>query len=321
MNVALKSTRFCRTTVSLPLLCGPVRRVHTSGPINGAAWVDRPRPAPLPNLPAAHVLPNRWLKSRTFSTKGNIDVNTRKMSDPMVDAKRLAGHKSVDEHLNPEFTLVGIGSGSTVVFCVERIEQLAKAGKLDVSRMAFVPTGFQSKLLIEEAGLTLREISQIGGREVDVVFDGADEIDSNLNCIKGGGACLFQEKLVGTLSKKFVIVADHTKVSAKLGQRWHQGVPIEVVPPAARKVSVDLEALGAKKVTLRQGGKAKAGPVVTDNTNFILDADFGELDPKEISALDKKIKSLVGVVEVGLFDYAAAAYVGTADGSCEVLNR
>lgn len=315
MSLVTKAVQSIRSGSKRSLLRYPTRAL-CAGPMNGAVRIGPP-----PNLSPAHVRGGRWLKSRIFSTNGNTDVNTSKMSDPMHEAKRLAGFKAVDENLKPEFTLVGIGSGSTVVFVVERIAQLAKQGTLDVSNMEFVPTGFQSRLLLEDAGLKIREVSRIGGVDVDVVFDGADEIDSNLNCIKGGGACLFQEKLVGTLSKKFVIVADHTKVSARLGQRWLQGVPIEVVPPAVRKVTVDLKELGAKDVTLRQGGKAKAGPVVTDNTNFILDTNFGELDPVEISALDKKIKSLVGVVEVGLFDYASSAYVGTADGLCEVLNR
>jgi ribose 5-phosphate isomerase A len=153
------------------------------------------------------------------------------------------------------------------------------------------------------------------------VVDGADEVDPFLNCIKGGGACLFQEKLVGQCARKFVIVADSSKKSSQLGTKWTQGVPIEVVPMAYPKVTADLLRLGAKEVTLRQGGKAKAGPVVTDNGNFILDTHFGAIEPREVRKLDIKIKLLVGVVETGLFNYASVAYFGETDGSASFLSR
>lgn len=238
-----------------------------------------------------------------------------------VAAKRAAGHRAVDENIKPEFKFIGIGSGSTVVFCVERIAQLRNEGVLPIGNMYFVPTGFQSKQLLVEAKLHIMEIDQFSTGELDVVFDGADEIDAELNCIKGGGACLFQEKLVGMCSKRFVAVVDHSKVSDKLGTKWLQGIPIEVVPLAHTKVALDLTKLGAKSVTLRQGGKAKAGPVVTDNGNFILDAYFGEIDPKEVQLLHKKIKLLVGVLETGLFSNCEAVYIGDADGGVSLKAR
>lgn len=155
---------------------------------------------------------------------------------------------------------------------------------------------------------------------MDVAIDGADEVDPNLQCIKGGGACLFQEKLVAISAKKFIIVAgvfhifkslslDFRKHSKALGHTWTQGVPVEIVPLAHTKVLNDLLALGAKSPQLRMGGKAKAGPIITDNGNFIIDAHFGEIADPE--GLADKIKKLVGVVEVGLFiNMADAAYFG-----------
>ena len=94
---------------------------------------------------------------------------------------------------------------------------------------------------------------------LDIAFDGADEVDSELNCIKGGGAALFQEKLVAECAKKFIIVADYRKMSESLGVNWKQGIPIEVVPPAYAKVLKELKALGSQSPILRMGGKAKAG--------------------------------------------------------------
>lgn len=230
-------------------------------------------------------------------------------------AKRSAAYRAIDEQFPADPKVIGIGSGSTVVYAVERIKQLSEQGKFDAPHVVFVPTGFQSKQLIMEAGLRLGSIEFYKVGDLDVVFDGADEVDEQLNCIKGGGACLFQEKLVGTSARKFVVVADYRKRSKQLGTTFTQGVPIEVVPLAYAKVKNDLEALGAKSVTLREGGSAKAGPVVTDNCNFILDAVFGSIPPENVHELDVKIKCLVGVVETGFFDYAKIAYFGEEGGT------
>ncbi len=148
-------------------------------------------------------------------------------------SKRLAAYKAVEDHFDLSYRYVGIGSGSTVVYVVEAI---AGKGRDITSKMIFVPTGDQSKQIIIEAGLPLGSIDSLppvdgttdkmsagstqkiakgeqdlalkGKRQsLDVAFDGADEIDEDLNCIKGGGACLFQEKLVATAAKKFVCVA------------------------------------------------------------------------------------------------------------------
>jgi ribose 5-phosphate isomerase A len=148
---------------------------------------------------------------------------------------------------------------------------------------------------------------------LDVAFDGADECDGALNLIKGGGGCLFQEKLVASVAKRLFIVADHRKESAVLGSKWRQGVPIEVVPMARVPVTRRLLALGAKSATTRTGS-GKAGPVVSDNANFIIDADFGDIaDP---AALDAQLRAIVGVVETGLFvGMTTKVYFGAEDGT------
>jgi ribose 5-phosphate isomerase A len=106
---------------------------------------------------------------------------------------------------------------------------------------------------------------------IDVTIDGADEVDLQLNCIKGGGACQLQEKIVAFAAKKFVIIADYRKESSKLGEQWVQGVPIEVVPMAYVPLMNKLKEFGGAPV-LRMA-KNKAGPVVTDNGNFVLDVN------------------------------------------------
>jgi ribose 5-phosphate isomerase A len=124
-------------------------------------------------------------------------------------AKKAAAFQAIDEHLLPDYRYIGIGSGSTVVYIVEAI--VAK-GPDFYKHMVFIPTGSQSKGLIRNAGLALVNLDErplVNGRPVqlDVCFDGADEVDADLNLIKGGGACLFQEKLVAISAKTFVAVA------------------------------------------------------------------------------------------------------------------
>lgn len=185
-------------------------------------------------------------------------------------AKRRAAYHAVDEHFPPNARFVGIGSGSTVVYVVERIAQLPRER---TDHVVFIPTGYQSRELILRAGLKLGSVD-IVTESLDVVFDGADEVDPYLNCIKGGGACLFQEKLVAISGRKLVVVADFRKLSPSLSTHYAPGIPIEVVPAAANYVLSRLSALGSTSPTIRMGGTAKAGPCITDNGNFIIDAPF-----------------------------------------------
>jgi ribose 5-phosphate isomerase A len=120
--------------------------------------------------------------------------------NPVEQGKKLAAYQAVDEFIKPEHSVVGIGSGSTVVYVVERILQ-----KPELKHITYVPTSFQSKILILEGGLKLGSIEEFS--EIDVTIDGADEVDADLNAIKGGGACQFQEKLVAEAAKQFIIVA------------------------------------------------------------------------------------------------------------------
>lgn len=241
--------------------------------------------------------------------------------DLVEKAKKAAAFKAVDTYFPKDPKVIGIGSGSTVVYVVERIIEMAEKDPDIINKVVFVPTSFQSRQLLQDANFILGSIDNFSAGQIDVVFDGADEVDVSLNCIKGGGACQLQEKLVSLCSRKFILVADYRKKSTRLGEVWHQGIPIEIVDMAFRKVTSDLYTLGAKKVTLRLAGKSKAGPVVTDNGNFVLDADFGDLEPEDIHKLDKDIKALVGVVETGLFTNADIAFFGEKDGTFSVREK
>ncbi|KAI9694094.1 MAG: ribose-5-phosphate isomerase rki1 [Bathelium mastoideum] len=267
------------------------------------------------------------------------------MADQIEAAKRRAAERAVADHFDPSFRYVGIGSGTTILYVVDAIkaslEKSAAAsstavderrGSLDPSSsIQFVPTGYQSRQVIVRAGLTPLAFDSLPESvTLDVAFDGADEVDDELNCIKGGGACLFQEKLVATRAKKFVCVADYRKNQSRLLTAW-PAIPIEVVPLAVYSVIARLRALGSTDPKVRAGLLAKSGPDQTDQGNFIIDAKFpgplltrgdllvaqkrGEewamLDKTgtgrngegrwEVESLAREIKSITGVLDVGLF--------------------
>ncbi|KAK4130238.1 ribose 5-phosphate isomerase [Trichocladium antarcticum] len=255
-------------------------------------------------------------------------------------SKRLAAFQAVKDYLLPEYTRIGIGSGSTVVYVVEAIAALGPAA---TAKMAFYPTGSQSEELIEAAGLHLQYINKLpAAQQLDVAFDGADEVDDDLNLIKGGGACLWQEKIVATSARQFVCVADFRKLSARLGTSWTKGIPIEVLPMAAPRVLGELERMGSLGPRIRPGLPGKAGAIVTDNGLWIIDAPFAPLQLSRDSAstrsngtwtVDALADSLIkipGVAEIGLFygnnglevasgaQKPVAAYFGMADGTVQV---
>jgi ribose 5-phosphate isomerase A len=165
-------------------------------------------------------------------------------------------------------------------------------------------------------GLKLGDVDSFPA--IDVTIDGADEVDDQLNSIKGGGACQLREKVLAEAAQTWIIVADYRKNSKVLGTTWTQGVPIEVAEFAWSKVQRQLVEMGSSSATLRMG-KMKAGPVVTDNGNFVIDAVFADSVYKDPSGLNKRIKLLTGVIEVGLFvDMCKAAYFGNQNGTITV---
>jgi ribose 5-phosphate isomerase A len=125
------------------------------------------------------------------------------MAEIIEAAKKAAGERAVKEHFDPNASYVGIGSGTTILYVIEAIKAVSTNPNI-----LFVPTGYQSRQAIVKAGLTPIAFESLPSDVIlDVAFDGADEVDDDLNCIKGGGACLFQEKLVAERARKFVCVA------------------------------------------------------------------------------------------------------------------
>jgi ribose 5-phosphate isomerase A len=119
-------------------------------------------------------------------------------------AKRLAAQRAVEAHFQPSMRFIGVGSGSTIVHVVSALRSLPSEA---ISNTTFVPTGFQSRQLLLSAGMRVSAIDEVPPCQLEVAFDGADEVDPSRNCIKGGGACLLLEKLVAVNAKTFVVVA------------------------------------------------------------------------------------------------------------------
>ncbi|XP_043790524.1 ribose-5-phosphate isomerase isoform X1 [Apis laboriosa] len=226
----------------------------------------------------------------------------------LESAKQIAAYKAVDEYVKNN-SIIGIGSGSTVIYAVHRLVERVKEENLNV---ICVPTSFQARQLILNNHLTLGDLETYP--KLDCAIDGADEVDSDMNLIKGGGGCLLQEKIVASCANQLIIVADYTKNSQKLGEQYKKGIPIEVVPMAYVAILRRIEDNYGGLVKVRMA-LAKAGPVITDNGNFILDWHF----PRDISNWDKiniEISMIPGVVETGLFiKMAKKVYFGMPDGS------
>ncbi|XP_028391466.1 ribose-5-phosphate isomerase-like [Dendronephthya gigantea] len=224
----------------------------------------------------------------------------------MEAAKKAAGYTAIDRHVKDN-QVIGIGSGSTIVPAVQRLAERVKQENLQVK---CVPTSFQANQLIVENGLYLSDLSR--NPKLDVAFDGADEVDESMNLIKGGGGCLTQEKIVASCAETFVVVADERKDSKQFGQQWKRGVPVEVIPMAYSPVMLAMKGLGLTPV-LRMA-KEKAGPIVTDNRNFIIDFQFEKVENWE--ELNQILMMIPGVVETGLFiNMASEVIFGKADGT------
>lgn len=229
------------------------------------------------------------------------------------EAKRLAARAAVDNHVQTN-QILGIGSGSTIVHAVQRLAERVKEENLNI---VCIPTSFQARQLILQNGLNLSDLDR--HPELDVAIDGADEVDSDLNLIKGGGGCLTQEKIVAGYAKCFIVIADYRKKSRNLGEQWKKGVPIEVIPMAYVPVTRALAKKFGGAAELRMAVN-KAGPVVTDNGNFLLDWKFDKVH--KWNEVNMAIKMIPGVVETGLFvNMAERAYFGMENGSVAVQEK
>ncbi|XP_018320228.1 ribose-5-phosphate isomerase [Agrilus planipennis] len=254
------------------------------------------------------------LRKASLQISSFVSKNCTIMS--VETAKKIAAYKAVDTYVKNRH-VIGIGSGSTVVYAVERLAERVQNENLNI---ICIPTSFQAKQLIVanksrfqvENEMHLSDLEN--HPEIDVCIDGADEVDCHLNLIKGGGGCLLQEKIIASCSKQFIVIADYRKNSSYLGEQYKNGIPIEVIPMAFVPIKNRIEKRFGGKLELRMA-IAKAGPVVTDNGNFILDWINFKHNLKW-EDINREIKMIPGVVETGLFiKMATKAYFGMQDGS------
>jgi ribose 5-phosphate isomerase A len=183
--------------------------------------------------------------------------------------------------------VVGLGSGRAATALVKSLGSLVKEKKFNIIA---VPTSLQIKLIAQEQRIPIVEADQVN--HIDVVFDGADQIDSQKFVIKGGGGALLLENILFSLAKKIIVMADKTKFVKNLSSP----VPVEIHPLARNSVSNMIQKLGGKAI-LRSLDRGY--PFFTQNGNIILDCDFGII--KNPKALSQKIKQLPGVMESGIF--------------------
>jgi ribose 5-phosphate isomerase A len=221
-------------------------------------------------------------------------------------AKRAAGYAAVDRYVRAG-TCIGLGTGSTAHWAIERVGERVAAGE----RIAAVPTSSQTEALCRE-----RKIPVVGLCEepIDVAIDGADEVAADWSLTKGGGGALFREKAVALAAARFVVIVTPEKLVDRLGAF---PTPIEVVPFTTLYVTHELQEMYPDLTVRRRGGTT---PFLTDNGNVILDCAFGSID--DPVALEAQIRAIHGVVATGLFTgLTGTVLVGETDGTVRELTR
>ena len=219
-------------------------------------------------------------------------------------SKKNAGYKAA-EYVDDGMVL-GLGTGSTTHYFIEKVGMRIEEEGINVLG---IPTSFQSLLIAKEWNIPITTLEE---HEIDLSVDGADEVDGEFNLIKGGGAAHTKEKIVDYAAKKFIVIVDESKVVDSLGDF---PVPVEVLPDASRVVIKTLEDMGAScEIRMAQ---RKDGPVITDNGNFVIDANFSEIDSP--SHLEIDLNSIPGVVENGIFSQMVdKVIIGTEEGTKEL---
>jgi len=204
----------------------------------------------------------------------------------MEALKKMAAHRAV-EFIRSDM-VVGLGHGSTTAFAIEKLAQLLHSG--DLSNVIAVPCSVEVEQHATRLGIPLSSLEDHS--VIDLTIDGADEVDSQMNLIKGGGGALLREKVVACASRREIIIVDGSKLSARLGTQF--ALPVEVVPFAWTIEKQFIEGLGAE--VMRRGGDT---PFETDQGNYILDCRFPSID--DAPQLARLLNDRAGIVEHGLF--------------------
>jgi ribose 5-phosphate isomerase A len=220
-------------------------------------------------------------------------------------AKRAAAHAAAD--LVQSGMKVGLGSGSTFAFVIERLaERMAREGLV----VHGVPSSAATAALATAAGLPLLDLESID--RLDLAIDGADEVDPQKNLIKGGGGAHVRERIVAAAAKEMVVIIDDRKLVPVLGRGF--ALPVEVLPFGWRQAERLLAATGCRPQRRERDGK----PFITDNGNFVVDCKYDSIE--DPARLDEQINGLTGVVDHGLFVHMAGrVVVADAQGKIRIL--
>jgi ribose 5-phosphate isomerase A len=220
-------------------------------------------------------------------------------------AKREVGYRAVDAFVRPD-TCIGLGTGTTAKYAVERAGQLVAQGM----SLRAVATSLGTERLCREHGIPL---VGLGDEPIDVAIDGADEVAPDWSLTKGGGGALFREKAVALATAAFIVVVTARKLVPALGAF---ALPVEVVPFSAAVVAREIAALGAVVRPRERDGI----PMPSDNGNALLDCAFGRIDAPAV--LDRALREIHGVVATGLFiGLTSRVLVAHEDGTVEELTR
>ena len=233
------------------------------------------------------------------------------MSDLQNQMKQAVAEAAVEQFRDG--MVVGLGSGSTAALMIKGLGKRLASGQL--RDIVGVTTSFQGEVLAAELGIPLRSLNAVD--RIDLAIDGADEVDPAFQLIKGGGACHVQEKLVAARADRFVVVVDSTKLVKRLNLGFL--LPVEVLPGAWRQIQQQLSAMGGT-AELRMANR-KAGPIVTDQGNLVLDVRFegGIADPVD---LERSVNNIPGVLENGLFvNLADEVLVGEVNNDAASVRR
>ncbi len=222
-----------------------------------------------------------------------------------MELKRRVGYEAAK--LVKDGDVVGLGTGSTTHHFIEKLGKRIEKEGIDILG---VPTSYQSFFLARDSGI---QITTLEEHDVDIAVDGADEVDPELNLIKGGGAAHTLEKIVDSSASRFIVIVDGSKVVPELGTF---PVPVEVIPQATRPVKKTLIEMGGSP-SMRMADR-KDGPVVTDNGNFIFDVKFIIKNPKK---METKINNIPGVVENGIFSQIVDEVIVGRETGIEVLKK
>ena len=244
--------------------------------------------------------------------------STLQMSETKLtqdELKKMVGYKSVDDYVKSGM-VVGLGTGSTAYFAVERVGEKLKSGEL--KDIVCIPTSVRTKEQAEELGIPLVTLDTHS--KLDVAIDGADEVDPDLNLVKGGGGALLREKMVEVCADKFIVIVDESKLCDGLGPGFP--VPVEITPfchEHTMRTVANLPSCAGCDPVLRMGSSSSNQPdgdeiAVTDNGNYIVDFHFKE-PIKGSPKMANEIKNVVGVVDHGLFcGLTTAVIIAGSDG-------